>query len=54
MARKTKGQHKSHSKKIQRTKEKGIDPNSAPKKEIMQGRALRRKWGMGLAKGDKK
>ena len=54
MAKKTKGQHKAHSKKTQRNKEKNIDDNSAPKKEIMQGRAMRRKWGMGLAKGDKK
>ena len=50
----TKGQRQSKEKKTQRNKEKDINPNSAPKKEIMQGRAMRRKWGMGLAKGDKK
>ncbi len=54
MSKKTKGQRKSESKKAQRNKEKDIDDNSAPKKEIMQGKAMRRKFGMGLAKGDKK
>lgn len=50
---KTKGQRKAENKRPMRRREKTIDYDSAPKQDIMQGRTTRRKWDIGLAKGDK-